>query len=283
MAERSSRARTGRIRLEAGRVTLELDPEHGGRVTALALDGRNVLTGPELHPTCYGSTLWTSPQSAWGWPPPPEIDALPYRASRDGAAIVLHGEPSHALGIAVQKRFELDPSGAVQIEYALHNHAEARVVVAAWEVTRVFRRGVSCFAAGGDIASHAPFAAVPCSQALGLRWVDHARPLASDAKLYAESPAGWLAHAAEDWLFVKRFEHRPELAPAPGEAPIELFESADPPYLELEQQAPLCRLEAGETSRWRVEWRLLALPPDVEPRATDPGLVRLIAAHALPF
>src|SRR5947207_14800898 len=81
--------RDGRHLLSWDDVSFEVDARTGGRVTALRLGGRNLLTGPEIDPGNFGSTFWTSPQSSWGWPPVPEVDHAEYRASIEGSAIVM--------------------------------------------------------------------------------------------------------------------------------------------------------------------------------------------------
>jgi hypothetical protein len=86
-------------------VSMEIDARVGGRVTALRLGGHNLLTGPEVDPGNYGSTFWTSPQTAWGWPPVPEIDHLPYRAHLEGDTVVMRSDPAPALGVEIEKRF----------------------------------------------------------------------------------------------------------------------------------------------------------------------------------
>src|SRR5256885_2612424 len=67
----------GRHVLAWGEVRVEIDAATGGRVTALELGGRNLLSEPAADAANYGSTFWPAPQSAWGWPPPAEIDHGP--------------------------------------------------------------------------------------------------------------------------------------------------------------------------------------------------------------
>src|SRR5262245_53569577 len=100
--------RDGRYLLELADVGLEVDPAVGGRITALRLGGRNLLTGPDVDPGNYGSTFWTSPQSAWSWPPVAEIDSAPYAAAPDGPMLVMRGPASPLLGVAIEKRVSAD-------------------------------------------------------------------------------------------------------------------------------------------------------------------------------
>ncbi len=80
-------------------------------MTALRVGGRNLLTGPEIDAGNFGSTFWTSPQSAWGWPPVPEVDHAAYRASIEDSAIVMRSAPSASLGVEIEKQL-LRRSGA---------------------------------------------------------------------------------------------------------------------------------------------------------------------------
>src|SRR5262249_30269718 len=66
--------RNGRWALDFGDLSFEVDPQIGGRVTTFALASVNLLTGPDVNPDNWGSSFWTSPQSVWNWPPPPQID-----------------------------------------------------------------------------------------------------------------------------------------------------------------------------------------------------------------
>ena len=82
-------------------VRVEIDAATGGRVTALCLGGRNLLSEPAADAGNYGSTFWPSPQSAWGWPPLAEIDHGPYRADVEPTAVTMRSALSPALGVVV--------------------------------------------------------------------------------------------------------------------------------------------------------------------------------------
>src|ERR1700690_2764216 len=68
--------------LQMGPIKLVIDASVGARITEFSYDGTNVLTGPDVNPTNYGSTFWPSPQSSWyaatNLPPIPAIDNQPY-------------------------------------------------------------------------------------------------------------------------------------------------------------------------------------------------------------
>jgi hypothetical protein len=265
-----------RFCLAAGDIALKIDASVGARIVEFSLSGQNVLTTESLHPACYGSTFWTSPQSAWGWPPPAEIDTDPYRPTVSDECVVFEGAPSCALGIAVTKSFHVGEDGVVGIEYTATNRGSTRTSLAPWEVTRVAHEGVTFFSCEARIEP--PGARRPPDSArMGeILWIAHDRPAPEDQKLYATGSQGWLAHATSDFLFVKTF---PVIAPdavAPDEGEVEIFVNRSPRYVELEHQGAFAPLEPGAAVNWTVEWHLVALPADAAPVIGDPALFRFV-------
>jgi len=262
-----------------GDVRLEVDAARGGRVTALRLGERNLLSGAEIDAVNYGSTFWTSPQSAWGWPPDAEIDSAPYAGILDGEAVVLRGPASRALGVSVEKRVEVDRARrAFTLSYRVVSHAPAPVRLAPWEVTRVQPNGLTFFATGAG--RYAP-SDLPAQDVDGITWVHHdASVVVGHQKLYADAGEGWLAHVDADALFVKTFDLVPRAAHAPGEAQVEIYASSLHRYVEVEQQGACETLAPGGALAWRVEWRVRRLPPEVAREVGSAALVRLARAVA---
>jgi len=255
-------------------VRLEVDAAHGGRVTALRLGERNLLSGAEVDAINYGSTFWTSPQSAWGWPPDVPIDSAPYVGAFDGEAIVLRGPASASLGVSVEKRIEIDRERrAFALSYRVVSHADMPMSVAPWEVTRVLPNGLTFFAAGAG--TYAP-SDLPARDIDGVTWVHHdAAVIAGHQKLYADAGEGWIAHVDADALFVKTFALVPRAAHAPGEAQVEIYASSLHRYVEVEQQGACETLAPGGALAWRVEWRVRRLPVALACVAGSAALVRL--------
>src|SRR5690554_3191947 len=83
--------------------TLEVDAENGGKIKALLIDGKNFLTGPEKNADNWGSTFWTSPQSAWGWPPAKEINENPYQVEYTNGLIKMTSEKDSIQGYVISK------------------------------------------------------------------------------------------------------------------------------------------------------------------------------------
>jgi hypothetical protein len=219
----------GRYVLSMGDLELEVDPTIGGRVTRFSLGGENILTGPEVVaggegslPNMYGSTFWTSPQSAWGWPPEIEIDAAAHRAEVIGDVLTLASEAGAATGYSVRKRFWTDLArGRISIEYTLENR-RATLPAAPWEISRVPKEGFVLFAAAAAALAHST---LPSSHADGVAWVDVTLAPALDSKLFQDGSEGWIAYVYRDLVFIKTFDDTPSDAAAPGDAEIEVFVS----------------------------------------------------------
>jgi hypothetical protein len=56
------------LTVESRLLRARIEPECAGRVASLTYGGRELLSGPDVHPSNWGSTYWTSPQADWGWP-----------------------------------------------------------------------------------------------------------------------------------------------------------------------------------------------------------------------
>jgi hypothetical protein len=133
-----------------GEVTLQVDPTQGGRITTFRLGTENLLTGPAVNPTYWGSTLWIAPEATlWMHPPPAVIDTDPYGAVVTDTTLTLSSMSYAELGVSATKVFSTDAEkGAFVIEYQLNNTSQTAVTMSPWEVTRVLPRGLTFFPKG---------------------------------------------------------------------------------------------------------------------------------------
>jgi len=249
----------------------------GARITSLAAGGTELIAGPTVHASNYGSTFWTSPQSAWSWPPPTAIDSAPYAASVDGDTVVMKGGADPSLGLAVDKAFSADAAtGWITLAYKVRNTGSTAASVAPWEITRVPAGGIAFFPLGPDgVASNSTLAV---SQLGGELWFDSATQGAQDQKLFADGRGGWSAHAAQGHLFVKRFADVPAGAAAGGEAEIEVYSGAG--YVELEVQGALTNLAVGASLDWTTEWKVVPIPAEIPVESGSAALVALASGVA---
>ena len=269
--------RDGRHVLAWDDVSFEVDARTGGRVTALRVGGRNLLTGPEIDAANFGSTFWTSPQSAWGWPPVPEVDHAAYRASIEDSAIVMRSAPSVSLGVEIEKRFSADRErGAVLFEYRIHNLGGAPIQTAPWQITRVGPGGLTFYPSGEGVF---PPSNLGVQDALGATWYDYDRAsITEHQKHFADGREGWLAHVDGDALLVKTFPAVPRESHAPGEAQIEIYASPAHTYIEVEAQGAYGIVHPGAALTWEVVWLARRLPPKLSVSVGSAALLAHVRA-----
>ena len=255
-------AHASEYELELESSLFRVDPSVGGRITGFSSSGHEVLCGLEDLGDWIngGSTFWTSPQAAWGWPPEATLDRGLYAAELDSHSqtLQLRSSPFRVAGseLRVTKRFspELERDG-VLIEYEVENHGPP-ITLAGWELSRVAATGVSFFAGGNTRAlGGLPLPEITASEAL--IWMPHDRQT-REAKLGADANEGFVAYASKSLLFVKTFERIAPESVAPDEAEIELYVKPQR-YVEIEQQSAVCQLQAGERLKYRLRWYLRAL------------------------
>ena len=263
-----------------GDTQFAVDVNQGGRIVTFAISGRNILTGPAVDPANFGSTFWSSPQSDWNWPPPPEIDSAPYASSLDGAVLSLSSATAASLGLAVQKKFSADgETGVVTVAYTLSNRGSKARQVAPWEITRVAAGGLTFFPMGQGGPRKGPQDLLNTTIVNGAAWFAYdAATITADQKLFADGQEGWIAHVDGDLLLVKSFADTLPSQAAPGEAEIELYANAGHTYVEVENQGAYVNLAPGGETTWTVRWMLrkldLAATPAGVGSAPLVGLVR---------
>jgi hypothetical protein len=264
-------------------VVFEVDPNVGARITTLSLGGTNAIVGSGSSTTNWGSTFWTSPQSAWDgntsttgdWPPPTQIDSDPYSAAVNGAHLVTTGTANTTLGASVTKDFSADAnSGWVTILYTIH--ASKAIQAAPWEISRVPRGGLVFFPmATGASLSKGPLTTM--TQASGTAWFDDASKSItspSGAKAIADGSGGWLAYALNGLLFLKQFPDQPSSAFAPGEGDVEVYPGSG--YLELEDQGPYTSMASGGSLGWTTNWKVVSIPSSVTVSVDSATLIAFV-------
>jgi hypothetical protein len=266
------------LRIEHGPLALELDPMDGGRIVELSLAGRSVVVPRSESVRAYGSSFWPSPQSDWKWPPPPELDALPWQARIDGPAIVAESLENQQQRLSASQRIEPLSSGGFVIDYRIKNHSSAARKLAGWQNTRVRPRGLTFFPSSAPAYPQSAFALSPQG---GVMWFAHGGPAdARKGKLFADGDEGWLAHVDADLLFVKVFPEVARERQAPGEGEVEIYVDPAGEFVEVEQQGPYEEVAPGGELYWSCRWALERLEPRQPWHPGDGGLVARARALA---
>jgi hypothetical protein len=267
-----------RHRLERLPYAVELDAADGGRIVELSLDGRNALATQADSPLAYGVSFWPSPQSAWDWPPPPELDRLPWSAHPEPHAISLESGVNAALGLAARVRVAFERGKAcVRIDYTLENRGANERRVAPWQNVRMRPGGLTFYPARTGAL---PPSTLEPELAGGVAWLLHdPNTMTENRKSFADGAEGFLGHVENGVLFVASWDDVPRERQAPGEAEIELYVDKTTRFVEIEAQGAYEELAPGGSLVWTVRHSLERLEPSVK---IEPGSASLVdAARAL--
>jgi hypothetical protein len=94
----------------------------------------------------------------------------------------------------------------------------------------------------------------------------------------ADGTGGWLAHAASDWVVIRKFTDMAAGSPpaATGEAEIEVYLSKASNYMEVEIQGPYGAIDMGQKIDWTVTWYVRKLPSGAMAMAGNQALVDFV-------
>lgn len=256
--------------------TVVIDPMKSARVISFKYKDKELLTQQDVHSFNYGSTLWTSPQEEWGWPPPPRLDGQPYATAQDKDGKIYLSQRDTITGLQLIKQFRFDPLDTSFVaEYTVRNLKDTTRHVALWEVTRT-PGGLSYFPIAqekADIPSFSPLRSV--IQTGDMMWYAYNRDsVHRSQKLYEDGAEGWLAHVHNRMLFVKVFQDIPKEAMPPAHGEVEIYVHTDGSYIELENHSRYVAIPPHGSHHYRVRWYCRPIPSRIE---SDPGSEALVS------
>jgi hypothetical protein len=266
--------------LEFGDVYFEVNPAGARVIDVHVRGGMNLLTPQSVDPNGlnYGSTFWPSPQS-WAWPPTssiPQINDQPYTATVEGNSVLFVGQNAATVGASVMKRFTAELSrSVVGADYALIATAAGKSF-APWEITRVYKRGITFWPTGTAPRAGTQFPIAPTMDAAGCTWHQAPTAAGTDQKLFANGTGGWLAHVDGNVVIVKKFPDIMASQAAPNEDEIEIYVNGAANYIEVEQQGAYQAVAMGNMLTWRVEWFVRQLPTGVTATVGNQQLVTFV-------
>lgn len=270
--------------------TLVVDGTRGARVVSLKAGGNEFLSqAPSASPSGddlfkYGSTFWTSPQSAWGWPPIVAIDSAAYTVTvDDGTATFTSSNATVAEGkdVRIKKAFSVDTAkDVITIVYTIENVGAGSASFAPWEITRVPKSGLTFFPTGESASTPEGMGMLPVTNAGGITWFQHpGMAVEEDRKIHADGKEGWLAHATPTVTLIKSFADLQSGQAAPTEGEVEIYSAKDGTYVEVENQGAYKDLAAGASLTYEVRWLLRETPEDVTVAAGDASLASFVRAE----
>lgn len=244
--------------VKAGKTIMKISSD-GGRIVSFQ-SGKNELLTNKIEHENFGSTLWTSPQSDWGWPPYPVQDKQEYQVTKIGNVLKMISKPDLESGFQFEKTWNPVDSHFIRIEYLIRNISKKSKAVAAWEVTRVACDGLIFFPAGEK--NKIPASTLKnCLKKDGINWIAvDKNSIPQHQKLFATAREGWLAYAFNGMLFIKQF---PDIKPeeyVPGQAEVEIYTDKKKSYSELENHGAYCTLLPGQSLSYIVNWYLIPIP-----------------------
>lgn len=248
-------------------INVTISQEKAARILSFQVDGKDMLTSPSINENNWGTSFWTSPQSAWGWPPSRQIDQLSYKTDKDSVSLTYTSEKDSLLGYVVTKSYRFDQADtAFVVTYSILNSSDKEQTVAPWEISRVFPGGITVYAMGEGKKQQmlAPF----FKDTLGLTWFKYDSTKinfkASDVPKLMSDGKGWLAQIQNGYIFYKKFQDIAPAQAAKGEGEIELYVNPDKSYIEIEQQGVSQSLKPGVALNWEVRWYAKKLPEGTE-------------------
>ena len=260
-----------------GPIKMVIDGGKGARITEYSYNGSNILTGPDVNPTNYGSTFWPSPQTSWysgsTWPPIAAIDTAAYTGSVDANNVLTLTSSSATLGTVANSQFTVTKqftpvaaSGAIDITYTITNTSSGvSITVAPWQVTRVAGTGgLTFFGQGSDtprFATGTDTTNFVVTNVNSIYWYKCTTLATTASKCFADG-AGWIAHVTADNILL--LLSYPDIQPsqaASGEAEVEFYNKAgDGNYVEIEPQGASTAIAPSTTLQWTVRWKLRQVP-----------------------
>ena len=248
---------------------------NGGRIISYKYGGMEILTQASEHEN-YGSTLWTAPQSDWGWPPFDVLDNQEYQVEQKSDLLKMTSKPDSKSGFQMIKTWKAIGKQSIQIEYQIKNISGKPKSVGAWDVTRVPCGGLAFFPDGG--AGKVPESSLKADlQQNGINWISiDKNPIPDHQKLFSTTKEGWLAYALNGLLFIKQFpDTKPEnYSPEQGE--VEIYINKEKSYIELENHGAYVTLNPGKSLKYKQNWFLTPIPISIKTEVGNQKLCNLV-------
>lgn len=260
--------------LKSGNLIMKVS-SMGGRILSLSCCGKEILTQATEHEN-FGATLWTAPQSDWGWPPFAVLDVQEYQVTKKKNYLKMTSMPDQKSGLQIIKTWKSEGHQKVEIEYQIKNISDRPKSVGAWDVSRVPCGGLSFYPEGGE--GKVPESNLKIDlQKEGINWISIDKaPIEDHEKLFSTAKDGWLAYVLNGMLFIKQFpDTKPEnYSPQHGE--VEIYINKEKSYIELENHGSYQLLKPGESLTYQENWFLLPVSKSIKSEAGNQALTSLV-------
>lgn len=266
------------IVIQHAQMRMVLTPTVSGRISSLKIANQEVLTDVGDKHRRWGNILWSSPQSEWGWPPPPTLDGEPYETEIDDDSIIFTSQVDPITQYQFTKRYRLLDDG-IRITYSIKNLSKKKKQVAPLELTRVPGKGEVVFPMGDTPPMSGIFYPLKVKIEQGLCWFHYDASLMTSGdhyKITMDGSEGWLAYRLDNVILIKQFKDVSAQNVVPGEQEIELFAHNDKTFLELKHQGAQRNLSPGKSLSWSVIWRGYELPQNLRDKVAPEELADFV-------
>ena len=107
------------FKVNCGKAVMEIS-KNGGRIVSFQHGNQEFLTQSSEHEN-FGSTLWSAPQSNWGWPPFEVLDNREYKVEKVGDILKMTSDPDPKSGFQFKKTWQAAENNSIRIEYLIKN------------------------------------------------------------------------------------------------------------------------------------------------------------------
>jgi hypothetical protein len=265
--------------LQNGNVKMDIDRSFGARIKSLKINDNEFFYQNcdyiSAYTTC-GSTLWPSPESLWGYPPPVELDHLAYTGGMNDSSVILRSSTSTNSNFHLQfkKAFYADSTDtSFTMIYTIINKGTDGSF-SPWEVSRVPVGGMLFFPAGTTGITGSTELAARFEEQSGIQYYKYSVDDPEGKKIYSDGKDGWMVFVDDNnQLIIKKFV---DVAPAnfaPNEKEIELWYNDKNSYFELENQGAYTSIPSGDSSSWTMKWYFRKLPAGIDATVGNSKLI----------
>ena len=242
--------------------TATFDLATGGRLASFTHAGKELLkTTRDADDLQWGSTVWTSPQSAWNWPPEATFDRNAFtvqEATASSVTLVSGVDPATKLQLTKTFIFSTSGKGGLHLgaTYNLFNRGDQPVGRGLWENTRLPYGGDYLFVVDSmrvdKLADN--FATRGDATVVTLQPGDGQK-----GKLFIRPTKGKATWAYNGLRLRKLWYLNPDYDVAPGQAPLEIYLDAESGFTEFEIQGVYKEIQPGEGVGLSVDWQVVEL------------------------
>jgi hypothetical protein len=258
---------------------LKVDANYGGRIISFKLNGYDFLVSEKENNDSFGSTLWPSPQSMWGWPPVKILDSNPYKSKHNDFNVEMESDNDPLTGFSISKILsDAKNENGFTLEFKITNRTDKEKSAAPWLISRVRKGGILFFPMGKGEQMKKFFPLAETQTKDGIVWYQthKGESLKTHLLNIADGSEGWLAYAIDGRLFIKKFKDNEPDKFAPGEAEVLFYTSSDHDYIEIETQGAYEKLGEGKNLDWKIEWLASEIPSEIKCEIGSKNLVDFV-------